>query len=246
MRYAIFSDVHSNLEALERVLEKIDEMRVDRVLNLGDLVGYYASPNECVDAVRERAITSIMGNHDVVACGRVEPVYFNPTAAAAVLWSRETLTDSNREWIRALPDSLIVDDSILMVHGSVRDRDEYLLFRPEIESSFESFSEQYPTLRVAFFGHTHRRIYYEDDGNNLYAGTKAEKLVLRPGGRYLINPGSVGQPRDGDPRAAFCVYDAEAAEVSFYRVPFDIDRTAERIRALPFGDSLARRLYRGI
>ncbi len=246
MKYALISDVHANLEALERVLEKIDALKADQILNLGDIVGYYARPNECVDIMRQRNIVSIMGNHDVVACGKVEPVYFNPTAAQAILWARETLRPENREWIASLPDWREIGNDLLIVHGSVRDRDEYLLFRPEIENSFEALAVQHPNHRVVFFGHTHRRIFYERDNTNIYSGGKNDKLVLREGARYLINPGSVGQPRDGDPRASFAVYDSDTWQVQFHRVPFDIDKVAENIRQLPFGESLAKRLYRGV
>lgn len=246
MRYAVLSDVHGNLVALETVLAKIDEIGVDTILNLGDLVGYYTEPNKCVEIIREREIPSIMGNHDVVACGKVEPIHFNPTAARAILWARQELTEDNREWLAGLPDSRIIDDTVLMVHGSVRDRDEYLLFRPEIEHSFIALEDEYPDISVVFFGHTHRRIYYEQDGENLYAGGNSEKLVMREGAKYLVNPGSVGQPRDGDPRAAFCVYDTEAGEVTFHRLNFDIDKVAAEVREYAFGESLAKRLYRGV
>ncbi len=246
MKYAIISDLHANREALEGVLKKIDTLGVDQVLNLGDVVGYYSHPNECVDIIRERKILSIMGNHDVVACGKVEPLYFNPTAAQAILWARQTLTDDNKEWLASLPDSRLINDELLIVHGSVKDRDEYLLFRPEIESSFLALENQHNNIHIVFFGHTHRRIFYEKESTSLYSGGKSDKLVLRKGARYLINPGSVGQPRDGDPRASFCTYDSEAAIVQYYRVPFDIDTVADAVKKLPFGESLARRLYRGV
>ncbi len=246
MKYAIISDLHANLEALQGVLAQIDTLDVDQVLNLGDTVGYYSHPNECVELIRERNITSIMGNHDVVACGKLEPVYFNPTAAQAILWARETLMDDNKKWIASLPDSRLINDEILIVHGSVKDRDEYLLFRPEIEASFAALENQHGDINVVFFGHTHRRIFYEKEGANIYSGGKNDKLVLRKGARYLINPGSVGQPRDGDSRASFCTYDSAAGEIKYHRVSFDIDKVAEAVKELPFGDSLARRLYRGV
>ncbi|MCZ7583877.1 MAG: metallophosphatase family protein [Deltaproteobacteria bacterium] len=246
MKYGILSDIHGNIEALNAALAKLDDLGVERLVNLGDAVGYYTAPNECVDRLRERDAVSIMGNHDVVACGRVEPVFFNPTAAQAILWARENLRDDNREYINGLPDSRKIADDVLAVHGSVRDRDEYLLFRPEIERSFDALETTYPGVRVVFFGHTHRRIYYEKESDKLYAGTSGDPLTLRGDSLYLINPGSVGQPRDGDPRAAFCVFDDEARVVDFHRVGFDTDKVAEAVRALPFGASLAERLYRGV
>jgi len=246
VRYAVVSDIHGNFEALTQIIAKAESEGFDKILNLGDMVGYYTTPNECVDLLRDRNAVSIMGNHDVVACGGVEPVFFNPTAAQAILWAREHLRPDNREYISRLPDQRRIGDELLMVHGSVRDRDEYLLFRPEIERSFEVLESSHAGIRVVFFGHTHRKIYYEKEGSRLYASDKPDKLVLRPGCLYMINPGSVGQPRDGDPRAAFCIFDTEARAVTFYRVSFDIDKVANAVRSLPFGESLAKRLYRGI
>lgn len=244
MRYAIITDIHSNLEAAKTVFEKIDGLNVDKVVCLGDLVGYYCNPNEIVRLMLDRQVTCIMGNHDVVACGRVEPLYFNPSAASAILWTRDQLTEDNINYIKNLPDSIVMDDTFRMVHGSVDDRDEYLLFRPEIEKSFEIMWNNPEKPKIAFFGHTHRRIYYEYDGSNLYQG-KEMTLELRDDTAYLINPGSVGQPRDGDPRASFCIYDVEKSTVEFHRIEYDIDNTAEKVKNLPFGEGLAKRLYRG-
>ena len=244
MRYAIITDLHSNIEAFTAVLKKIDQLAPDQIVCLGDLVGYYANPNEVVQIMIERKITCIMGNHDVVACGRVEPDYFNPAAAKAVLWTRDELSDENSAFIRDLPDYRVLENTLRMVHGSVADRDEYLLFRPEIENSFDILKAQSDTPQVAFFGHTHRCIYYEQDGVELYQG-RDPVLNLREGAAYLINPGSVGQPRDGDPRAAFCVFDEEKRSVEFLRVNYDIDSTADKVGKLPFGRGLAKRLFQG-
>lgn len=244
MLYAIITDLHANIEALSVVMDKIQEIKPDRILCLGDLVGYYSNPNECVSMIIENDVICTMGNHDVVACARVEPVYFNPAAAQAILWTRDQLTEEKKEYIASLPDSRVMDDTLHMVHGSMLDRDEYLLFRPEIERSFEVFKLNPDLPKVAFFGHTHRRIYYEHDGDNIYAG-RQDRLQLRPNSSYLINPGSVGQPRDGDPRAAFCLFDTKKQEVVFHRLNYDLDSTAQKVRELPFGESLARRLYRG-
>lgn len=245
MKYALISDIHANLVALTEVLKIIDAEKVDQTLNLGDIVGYYPWPNECVDLMREREIPSIMGNHDVVACGNQEPVYFNPTATQAILWARETLRPDNRKYICGLPDTRTIGKDLLMVHGSVWDRDEYLLYRPEIEKSFLALENKYPESSVVFFGHTHRRVFYEQDGTNIYSGGKNDTLKLRKNAKYLINPGSVGQSRDGDPRASFCIYDTTARQVHFHRVHYDIDKVAGAVGKLPFGESLARRLYRG-
>jgi len=244
MIYAIISDIHSNLEALQVVLAKIDEIEAERVICLGDIVGYYSNPNECVDLIRSRKILCIMGNHDIVACGKMEPVFFNPTASRAILWTRDQLTPENKKFIEELSDAHIVVPHLRMVHGSILDRDEYLLFKPEIERSFREMAK-YPELpKVSFFGHTHRKVCYEFDGINIYS-SKNERYRLRPDAYYLINPGSVGQPRDGDPKAAFLTFDTDEQEVVFYRIPYDIDQTVKKMQDLDFGEVLAKRLYRG-
>ncbi len=245
MKYAILTDIHGNFEALEKVLAKTDELGAEKIVNLGDLVGYYTQPNECVDLIRSREAISIMGNHDVVACERIEPIYFNPTAAQAILWARDQLTPENKEYLAELPDQRKILEHIMIVHGSVRDRDEYLLFRPEIELSFAALENNHPGVTIVFFGHTHRRIHFEKEKDKLFAATSGDRLSMREGSAYLINPGSVGQPRDGDPRAAFCMFDSDAGEITFHRVPFDIDKVAAAVRKMPFGEPLAQRLYRG-
>lgn len=244
MRYGIISDLHSNIEATSKVLEKIDQLSIDKLICLGDLVGYYFNPNEIVELMIKRDVKCIMGNHDVVACGNVDPIYFNPSATAAILWTRDQLTEKKIEFIKNLPDFDEIDDAFRIVHGSVADRDEYLLFRQEIEKSFEIMENEEDKPRIAFFGHTHRRIYYEYKNSDLFQGREME-LKLEKDTFYLINPGSVGQPRDSDPRASFCVFDTDESMVEFYRVEYDIDGTAGKVRDLPFGESLAKRLYRG-
>ncbi|MBZ0271271.1 metallophosphatase family protein [bacterium] len=246
MRYAVVSDVHGNFEALTAVFRKAEEVGVTGYLNLGDTVGYYTMPNECVQALRDRDAISIMGNHDVVACGREEPTYFNPTARQAIVWARENLTGENREYLANLPDDRVVSEELMIVHGSVHNRDEYLLFRPDIERSFRLLQKDHPAVRVVFFGHTHRRMVYFRKQDELYWVDDLTTLPLEDGTVYLINPGSVGQPRDGDRRAAFCVYDTDNKHVEFYRVNFDIDKVADAVRQLPFGASLGDRLYRGV
>ena len=246
MKYAILSDIHGNFEALQKALDKIDELGAEKILNLGDLVGYYTEPNECVDLIRDRRAISIMGNHDVVACGRIEPIYFNPAAAQAILWARDQLTPENREYLAELPDQRKIDENLMMVHGSVRDRDEYLLFRPEIELSFAALQNNFPGVKVVFFGHTHRRIHYEKEKDELFAGTSGDALSLREGSVYLINPGSVGQPRDRNSLTSCAIYESEKNKVSFFRMKYDIKKAQDKIRKAGLPPSLAERLSLGV
>ncbi len=240
MKYAIISDIHSNLEALRRVLEEIDKLGVDRIICLGDIVGYGANPNECVEIIRERKIESIMGNHDIVACGGKEPFDFNPVARDAVLWTRAALTAENRKFLHNLPEAREMD-GFLIVHGAISDSDLYVF------SEYDAFSEfkLMKKWNICFFGHTHVRAYYIFLGDDVCCLSDYE-FKIEPEAKYLINPGSVGQPRDRDPRSSFLVYDSEEAIVSFIRQEYDIELAKKKIIKSGLDRRLADRLYLGI
>lgn len=240
MKYAVISDIHSNLEALSRVLEETDKIGVDEVICLGDIVGYGASPNECVEMLRLRKIESVMGNHDVVACGKKEPVNFNPAARDAVLWTRSKLTDDNAKFLGVLPDAGETGD-FLAVHGAISDPDMYILSDYDAVPEFELMEKH----SLCFFGHTHVRIYYTliEDGvrrsfNNEFSVNQEAK--------YLINPGSVGQPRDRDPRASFLIYDDDERIVKFIRLEYDIESAQRKILEAGLDGKLADRLSFGM
>jgi diadenosine tetraphosphatase ApaH/serine/threonine PP2A family protein phosphatase len=246
MRYLILSDVHSNIEALDAVLAATPPDTYDRILVLGDLVGYGADPNAVVERVRSLAPAAIVrGNHDKVSSGVENADSFNDAARHAATWTLDALTPENRAYLASLPAGpLLVDGTVELCHGSPDDEDEYI-FEPV---------EAIEALRVAgchlcFFGHTHVQTVYWLSGSDfdvILTGPDAETTVrLEPGRRYLINPGSVGQPRDGDPRAAFALFDADAGVVSLRRVAYRVaDAQAKIVRAgLP--DGLARRLALG-
>lgn len=251
MKYAVISDLHSNLEALTAVLERIDTIGVDQIVCLGDVVGYNASPNECVAIVREREIPSICGNHDAVACGLTEPWGFNPIALAAAMWTRETLEPHNREWLRALPDSRRFDD-FFACHGSPSDRDTYMFGWEDVIPHAECLHEQESSL--CFFGHTHcpgifslDGVYTVDDDLRFVLGAGETRIRGNDGKPkdFFINPGSVGQPRDGDPRAAFGLLDTETGTYELVRVAYPIKQAAERAIAAGLPHFLAERLYLG-
>lgn len=159
MRYAIISDIHSNLEALRAVLDMTAFVNVDATFCLGDIVGYNANPNECVEIVRSEGIRCILGNHDSRAAGLEEPDDFNPLAAKAVLWTRERLTEENKSFLANLPRELQSDDFVL-VHGSIHDTDRYILYKDDIVANFRSLKELPGPPRIGFFGHTHVRIAF--------------------------------------------------------------------------------------
>lgn len=240
MRYAIISDIHANLEALDATLVRIAEIGADQTVCLGDVVGYNASPNECADRVRLAGIPTICGNHDAVACGIEEPWGFNPVALQAALWTREHLSETNLNWLRNLPDNMQFPH-FLAAHGSPTDRDCYLFTWEDVLPHLEYVSEQ--NYRLCFFGHTHSPGIFSADG--LYSVDDESKFALGEGKTFFINPGSVGQPRDGDPRAAFGMYDSEKNEFELIRVEYDVNMAAEKIRDAGLPSFLADRLALG-
>jgi len=247
MRYLILSDLHANLDALEAVLTVAPVP--DRFLILGDIVGYGAEPNAVIERVRGLSpIVLIRGNHDKVASGVELPEAFNPAALQSAAWTYETLTTVNRNWLRALPSGpALIDDTVEICHGTPDDEDEYLFSATEAMRLSKSASRP-----VCFFGHTHVAVSYTVCADRAQVETVETRLdqecvtvAIKPGRQYLINPGAVGQPRDGDPRAAFGVFDTDAMNVELWRVPYDVPRAQARIRAAGLPDVLARRLALG-
>ncbi|HST79334.1 MAG TPA: metallophosphoesterase family protein [Verrucomicrobiae bacterium] len=250
MRILILSDIHANLEALEACLAAAPPH--DRVFNLGDIVGYGASPNEVTDRSRELGTVFVRGNHDKACSGVTSLDDFNPIAGLAVLWTRQKLKPDNLSFLHDLPSGPISPvEGLQCVHGSPRDEDEYVLMRRDAYSILGRAS-----VPVTFFGHTHvQGGFWIDDERDEEGGlelkytsrTGLQQLTvqLRETGKYMINPGSIGQPRDGDPRAAFLVYDTGQRAVTFFRVPYDIAAAQEKIFAAGLPERLAIRLEEG-
>lgn len=224
MRYAIVSDIHANLEALTAVFEAIDSERVHKIVSLGDLVGYYSNPDECLKLVRERVVESVAGNHDRAAVGLKEPTWFSDSAKRGIAWTRGHLTAASAQFLATLPLINLIDQRFLIVHGALHPRpneDVYLTSRAEVSKSFRALGCMDPKVDLCFFGHTHRSVVYESRDGTI-SKIDAEEVALRPGAQYLLNPGSVGQSRDRDPRASFLVFDADRARVRFHRVAYDV------------------------
>lgn len=243
MRYAIISDIHSNLEALRAVLDRIANMKVDATYCLGDLVGYNANPNECIDILRSEGIQCLMGNHDSRAAGVEEPDDFNPSAARAVLWTRGQLTPENRQFLLDLPREIQMD-ALALFHGSLHDTDRYILTVNDVQEQFLVLRELPVPTRIGFFGHTHVQIAFTLSNGAILI--EQNEIIRSVDDRsYLINPGSVGQPRDGDPRAAFAVYDPDARGISFHRAEYDIRACQDKIIRAGLPPRLAERLAIG-
>jgi predicted phosphodiesterase len=243
MRYAIISDVHSNLEALKASFELINKLEIESVISLGDIVGYNANPIECIDILKENNVRSIVGNHDLVACGITEPDNFNYIAMEAALWTRNKLRNEDKVFLKSLPTSIIIDNNFICVHGSPFDPDYYILSTYDAIESFKYItSNNLP--KICFFGHTHRKAHYILSGKALLNG-KNDIIKIDENNIYLINPGSIGQPRDGDPRSSFLTYDSGSNIIKFYRVSYDIKTCASKIIAENLSIHLAERLYVG-
>lgn len=245
MRYLVLSDIHANLEALETVLDAAAAIPYDRVLVLGDLVGYGPDPNAVVERVRTLApFAVIRGNHDKVGAGLEPSDAFNAVARTAIRWTYEALSDDNRDWLAELPAGpTAIDDLLEICHGTPFDEDAYVFDEADVLRSMQA-----ATRRLCLFGHTHVQVGYRLAQASLTLETTDPRRPLPIGigdGHYLINPGSVGQPRDGDPRAGFAVYDAAAAIVEIHRVAYPIERTQAGIRQAGLPEALAQRLAIG-
>ncbi|MBN2289838.1 MAG: metallophosphoesterase family protein, partial [Candidatus Glassbacteria bacterium] len=240
LRYAVISDIHGNLQALEAVLEKIDRLEPDRVICLGDIVGYGADPSACIELVRAQCSAVIMGNHDAAAVERTSIAFFNPVAREAALWTREVLNAREKEYLKQLPLTAQME-GFEIVHSSPDDPEKwhYMHFSEDAEGQFGYFEGQ-----LLFFGHTHCAVVFELDSDTLVERWP-DDFRLRDGSRYMVNVGSVGQPRDGEPGASFAVFDSLAGEIAFYRQPYDIATAAERILEAGLPEMLASRLAVG-
>jgi diadenosine tetraphosphatase ApaH/serine/threonine PP2A family protein phosphatase len=242
VRIAVFSDIHSNLHALEAVLADIDRESVDELWCLGDLVGYGPRPNECVDLTRSRASLSLCGNHDLAVLGTLDIAEFSGDAAEAARWTRGVLGDAEREWLASLEPTAERSGADLF-HGSPRDPVwDYVLSEEVAQASLAR-----TTAPLVLVGHSHVALAIAWDGTVLEGGLAPagtdEALGER---RWLLNPGSVGQPRDGDPRAAWLLVDKEAGRASFRRVEYAVETTQSEMREAGLPPTLAARLAHGI
>ncbi len=245
MLYGIISDIHGNLEALEAVLGEMDNLKVDKIYCLGDIVGYGANPNQCVEHMRERDITCLMGNHDREAVSEDDPISFNDEARAAILWTREVLKPDNREFLKALPPRKTVGRSTMLCHGSPRSIDEYIFSASRASTVLAWLQIQAPTIRLLFFGHTHLQMYISTAPKDK-VGDLSEPVRLQRSYIHLVNPGSVGQPRDGFQAASFLVYDSSQRTIEFRNVGYDVEKAAGKIESAGLPASLAERIKIGV
>ena len=248
MRALVVSDIHGNLQALQAVLAAAGTF--DELWNLGDIVGYGANPNEVIDTVRPLAHINVRGNHDRVCCGLTSAAGFNPIAAEAAAWTQRHLTPENLEWLRAMPQGPILASArALCAHGSPLNEDHYIISMRDAWTPLQRMSTE-----ITFFGHTHVQGGFsqqEQDWQetrpvyNTQNDAEQFSFDVPIGSRHLINPGSVGQPRDGDWRAAFAIYDNVDERVTFFRIPYDVAAAQQTIRDAHLPERLASRLSTG-
>ena len=250
VRYAVLSDIHGNLEALSAVLDDLAGERIDRYLCLGDAVGYGADPEACLGRLRACQAISVCGNHEWACLGKLDARWFNEAALAAILWTRDRLSFSDLDTLRRWP-LVTTEEAVTLVHGSLShpDRFEYLVDLAQAVDTAKACRTAYCVV-----GHTHVPIVFEYDSSTRQAArvlSSAEELAqvrLGPsadGMRYVINPGSVGQPRDGDPRASFAILDTQARMLTIRRVAYDIAGAQRKIREAGLPELLAWRLAVG-
>jgi diadenosine tetraphosphatase ApaH/serine/threonine PP2A family protein phosphatase len=241
MRVAVISDVHANEHALVAVLDEVDAWAPEAIWCLGDTVGYGPAPNRCCELVSGRADLCLIGNHDLVALGKLDVADFNEEAAAAALWTRAELEDRRRAFLSSLEPSAVVGDAELF-HASPRDPVwEYVLSAET--AYFSLLTTKAPLILV---GHSHVALAIGLDDAELHGGLAPAGTEIDLAGRWLLNPGSVGQPRDGDPRAAWLELDTDERFARFHRVAYPIERTQAAIRERGLPDTLADRLEHGI
>ena len=246
MRYLVLTDIHANLEAFEACLADAARRGYDRTLVLGDLVGYGADPNAVVELVQAlEPVAIVRGNHDKVACGLEEAEGFNAVARNAAGWTLGALAPEHRAWLAALPQGpRNVDDLVEICHGSPSDEDEYVF--DEIDAVRALKTSARP---VCLFGHTHHPVIFELSGDALdtIALTRVHetRVPLVEGSKYLINPGSIGQPRDGDPRAAYAIVDGSALRVELFRIQYAVHVAQAKVMSAGLPDVLAQRLAVG-
>jgi predicted phosphodiesterase len=245
VRYGVVADVHGNARAFRVALAYLANARIDKLLFLGDLVGYGAEPAECVELLRtQKNVVAISGNHDRQVIGDPDP-QMRRTAIRALEWTRQQLSPEQIRYLKTLPQGQTLDDGLLLVHGSLVSRDTYILTMREVEENRRCMLEQFAGFRVCFFAHTHvpMLIGPKEVITDLH-DTKAFKLSRND--IYLINPGSVGQPRDRSPLASFGIFDTAEWTMSFLRLPYDVSGAKQAIVKAGLPEKFARRLEVGV
>ncbi len=240
MRYGILGDIHSNFEALDTVIRELKKERVDRWISVGDVVGYGADPARCIEVVQELKCTVVAGNHDYAVCDRLNVDFFNAYAREAVLWTRKILSREQMQFLEDLELISVLDGEVTVVHGSLNFPEMF----DYIQTSYDAhLSLQALTTPVCFLGHSHVPVTFLQGQTVSY--TLDPVIRLRDGERALVNVGSVGQPRDEDPRAAYAIYDSKTRTVEVKRIEYDVEAAGRKILDAGLPEILAERIKYG-
>ena len=240
MRYGILGDIHSNLEALDTVVAALRKERVDKWISVGDVVGYGADPVRCIEFVKDLKATVVAGNHDYAVCNRLNVDFFNAYAREAVLWTRKQLSREQMLFLEDLQLTAVLDGQVSVVHGSLNFPEMF----DYIQTSYDAhLSLQALATPVCFLGHSHVPVTFVQGQTVTY--TLDPVIKLKEGERALVNVGSVGQPRDEDPRAAYAVYDAETRTVEIKRIEYDVEGAGRKILEAGLPEILAERIKYG-
>lgn len=239
MLYALISDIHGNLEALTAVMKKIGEFAPDRLICLGDVIGYGANPEECAQIIREEADICLMGNHEAAVIGNLDISYFTPYARDAALWTREHISEETKRWAAELPLTGQID-GFSLVHGSLYQPEMFNYVQTIADAEFNFNSMETPIL---FLGHSHQPLAFFNTEPMTY--TLGPEIELDHSEKTIINIGSVGQPRDENPNSAFCIYDSTTNIACIHRVSYNVDIAARKIIESGLPEALAMRLSAG-
>ncbi len=242
MRIGVFSDVHSNLEALQAILVFFSKQKINHYFFIGDLVGYNTNPNECIELIRNLDCLAVAGNHDFGVLGKTDTSEFNDAAKKAIEWTKQVLTDDTKKFLGALSIKK-EKDNIILVHSSPQNPEvwEYIINLRQAQDEFEFFKEE-----ICFIGHSHTPFIVEKDlSNNDCKYISDQKIKIKNDCKYLINVGSVGQPRDGDSRACASIFDTKTKSFEFHRIEYNIQRAQEKIITAGLPSILAERLSKG-
>jgi diadenosine tetraphosphatase ApaH/serine/threonine PP2A family protein phosphatase len=244
MRFGIFSDTHANIEALTAVLSAFESERIDEYICLGDTVGYGASPNECCSLIRSKAKHTILGNHDAAVAGRMDYSYYYHAARHALDMHAKQLAPDHREWLRSLPYE-VREGEVHFCHGSPMNIEEfdYIFARDQAAQCLEIWDS---LSRLTLIGHSHLCKAFALSLDNGVHEVVSEKFELRPGWKYIVSVGSVGQPRDYDPRASYTIYDADSKTFEFKRIDYDVKSSAEKIFNSDLEPNFGHRLFIGV
>jgi len=244
LNVAILSDIHANFDALSAVAAELARRRPDRIYHLGDLAGYNAQPEECVRWAMANAAAGVSGNHDAVACGRAAGRNFHAAARKAALWSRDRISPECRDYLSGLPVQRFIEGGALLVHGAPSDPGRYV---DSVDQAAQELSTLFASVATGpiFFGHTHAAGGFVRRVDGRVEPVPAKKFRLLPGERALLNPGSVGQPRDGDRDASFLLFDTVDGKVTWVRVPYDVEAARRKVLEAGLPREFADRLRDG-